>query len=118
MALPRPQLPAALAEFRRALAPGGVLLIAMHGATAGSPDGGLDEGDAGELVEAQAFGHPVELRVTLVHARELSRMARDAGLPDVGWRQRPPYPAEYPTQRVYLWSGLRPTCAAGCRAAG
>jgi hypothetical protein len=64
------------------------------------------------------FGHPVELRVTLVHPRELSRMARDAGLPDIGWQQRPPFPAEYPTQRAYLWSGPRPTCAAGCRAAG
>jgi SAM-dependent methyltransferase len=114
--LPRPELPVALAEFRRALKPAGVLLVAMHSAITGSPDG-PGEGEAGEIVEAQAFGHPVEVRVTLVTTRELSRMAADAGLPGIGSHERPPYPGEYPTQRVYLWSGPL-TCAAGCRAAG
>jgi SAM-dependent methyltransferase len=115
--LPRPQLPVALAEFRRALKPAGTLLLAMHAPVAGSPDDGPGQGDAGEIVEREAFGHPVEVRVTLVTTRELSRMAADAGLPDIGSRERPPYPGEYPTQRVYLWSGPL-TYSAGCRTAG
>lgn len=104
--LPRPQLPVALAEFRRALAPAGVLLVAMHCAHTWHPDAGPDDdGDAGEIVETKAFGHPVELRVTLVNTWELSQLARAAGLPSGGWYERPPYPGEYPSYRVYLWSG-------------
>jgi SAM-dependent methyltransferase len=115
--LPRPQIPVALAEFRRALKPTGVALIAMHCATPFFLEDGPDEGDAGELVETEAFGHPVEVRVTLVTTRELSQMAREAGLTDIGWHEREPYPTEYPTQRVYLWSGPL-TYSAECRTAG
>jgi SAM-dependent methyltransferase len=105
--LPRPQIAVALAEFRRALAPAGVLLLAMHSGTTWSPDTGLrpDDGEAGEIVEAQAFGHPVELRVTLVYRAELTRMARAAGLPSISSGERAPYPGEYPTRRIWLWSG-------------
>jgi SAM-dependent methyltransferase len=111
--LPRTQIPVALAEFRRALAPTGVLLIAMHAGITWNQERESGPGDAGEIVETAAFGHPVELRVTLVATTELSRMAGDARLPSIGWHERPPYPGEYPTQRVYLWSGLPATRAAG-----
>jgi SAM-dependent methyltransferase len=120
----RPQIPVALAEFRRALAPGGSLLIAMHGpvigeggaATAGrarGPDeGGPDAGDPagtagpdpGEFVRAQAFGHPVELRATLVTHAELTVALRAAGL-SVRWSQeRGPDPGEMATRRIYAWA--------------
>ena len=105
--LPRPQLPVALAEFRRALAPTGTLLVAMHSATTWSPEHGFspDDGEAGEIVEAQAFGHPVEVRVTLVYMAELTQLAGDAGLPSIGGTERAPYPGEYPTRRIYVWGG-------------
>lgn len=89
--LPRAQIPVALAEFGRALAPGGSLLVAMHGG-------------AGEIGSAQAFGHPVEVRVTLVSMAELIAAAEAAGLV-ADWQQsRDPYPAEHPTPRLYLWA--------------
>jgi SAM-dependent methyltransferase len=89
--LPRPQIPVALAEFARALAPGGELLLALHG---GSGETGSD----------QAFGHPVEVRVTLVSPAELAAAVRGAGLA-VHWQQtRDPYQGEYPSQRLYLWA--------------
>ncbi len=87
--LPRHQLPGVLAEFRRALAPGGELLVAAHGGT-------------GELDEDQAFGHPVRLRATLLTPRELTDAARQAGLTVRDCHERDPYPAEYPTPRLYL----------------
>jgi SAM-dependent methyltransferase len=89
--LRRQQIRAALAEFGRALVPGGVLLIAMHGGS-------------GEAGSAQAFGHPVEFRATLVSMAEISAAAAAAGL-TVEWQQeRAPYPAEYPTPRLYAWA--------------
>jgi trans-aconitate methyltransferase len=89
--LPRQQIPVALAEFRRALAPGGSLLVAMHGG-------------AGELDTAQAFGHEARLRATLVSLAELVTATQDAGLA-VDWRhERDPYPGEHPTPRLYLWA--------------
>jgi SAM-dependent methyltransferase len=105
--LPRPQLPVALAEFRRALEPTGTLLVAMHSATTWSPEDGFspDDGPAGEIVETEAFGHPVELRVTLVYMAELTQLAGDAGLPSITCTERAPYPGEYPTRRIYAWSG-------------
>jgi SAM-dependent methyltransferase len=89
--LPRRQIPVALAEFRRVLAPGGSLLAAMHGG-------------AGELDSAQAFGHSNPLRATLVSLAELVTMARAAGLA-VDWQhERAPYPGEHATPRLYLWA--------------
>jgi SAM-dependent methyltransferase len=89
--LPRPQIPVALAEFRRVLAPGGSLLVTMHGGT-------------GELDNAQAFGHQAQLRATLVSLPELVTAAEAAGLV-VDWRQeREPYPAEHATPRLYVWA--------------
>jgi SAM-dependent methyltransferase len=92
--LPRHQLPAALAEFRRVLVPAGSMLIAMHGGT-------------GERGSTEAFGHPVELRMTLVTLDEITALIQAAGL-TVAWSQeRDPYPGEI-TQRLYLWARRAP----------
>jgi SAM-dependent methyltransferase len=117
--LPRPQIPAALAEFRRALAPGGSLIIAMHGRVIAEPavtrPGGsnLDEASPGadgqglgELIRTQAFGHPVELRATLVTHAELTGALQAAGL-TVSWSQErdpDPGPGETETRRVWAWA--------------
>jgi SAM-dependent methyltransferase len=89
--LPRGQIPVALAEFRRVLAPGGSLLVAMHGG-------------AGELDSAQAFGHRNPLRATLVSLAELVTVTEAAGLAVGGQHEREPYPGEHPTPRLYLWA--------------
>ena len=89
--LPRTRIPAALAEFRRALGPGGALLAAMHGGT-------------GEIGSDEAFGLPVPVRATLVSLDEIAAMAESAGLEIRERHERAPYPGEYPSQRLYLWA--------------
>jgi SAM-dependent methyltransferase len=93
--LPRPRIPAALAEFRRVLAPGGGLLAAMHGG-------------AGETGSDDAFGLRVPVRATLVTLDEITVMAQSADLSVRERHERAPYPGEYPTPRIYLWAEARP----------
>lgn len=87
--LPRAELPLAFAEMRRVLAPGGLALVSMHGGT-------------GEIGADEWFGHPVSVRVTLVEPDELAGLVTDAGLTRVTQHERPPYPGEYPSQRLYV----------------
>ena len=89
--LPRPRIPAALAEFRRVLGPGGALLAAMHGGT-------------GETGSDAAFGLPVAVRATLVTLDEMTAMAVSAGFTVRERHERAHYPGEYPSQRLYLWA--------------
>jgi hypothetical protein len=89
--LPRPRIPAARAEFRRVLAPGGTLLAAMHGGT-------------GETGSEAAFGLPVQVRATLVALDEFAAMAESAGLTIRERHERAPEPGEYPSPRLYLWA--------------
>jgi SAM-dependent methyltransferase len=87
--LPRQEWPAAFAEFHRALAPGGLLLVGVHG---GAGVTGVDGW----------FGREVSIRTTLVDLDELTGMVTAAGLTVRERHQRPPYPGEYPSPRLYV----------------
>lgn len=87
--LPRDEWPAAFAEFHRILVPGGSLLVAAHG---GSGETGVDGW----------FGHDVSIRTTLVDLDELTDLVTASGLTVVERHQRPPYPGEYPSPRLYV----------------
>jgi SAM-dependent methyltransferase len=89
--LPAGQVPVALAEFRRALAPGGALLIAMHGG-------------AGVAESADWFGRGVQVRATLWPLAGLTAAIEAAGFIIVRQHARQPYPAEHPTERLYVWA--------------
>jgi hypothetical protein len=89
--LPRSQVPAALGELRRCLAPRAPLLLAVHG------------GD-GEAQADQWFGREVAVRATLFGQEELAAALAEAGLRLVESHQRDPYDFEYPSRRLYLWA--------------
>ena len=88
--LARFDLPVVLAELRRALRPGGVLVIATH-------LGG------GEVQMTEFLGHRVpELAGTLHHERELEQVLVALSFDIVEQHRREPLPHEYPSQRLYL----------------
>jgi SAM-dependent methyltransferase len=82
--LPREDLPTALSEFGRVLAPGAMLLLATHEGT-------------GEFV---ADGHP-DIRGTLYTGQELADALTRAGFSSVQIRRRDPLPHERQSGRVY-----------------
>jgi len=88
--LPRHRIPAALAEFRRALGPGGGLLIAMHGGS-------------GEIGRDEWLGHSVRVGATLVSMAELTEKLESAGFALRERHARDPYEGEAPTRRLYIW---------------
>jgi SAM-dependent methyltransferase len=87
--MPRPDLTPALAEHRRVLAPGGVLVLSAH----------LGEGDV--LVE-EFLGHRVSLPGCLHSRDELLAAVTGAGFAVEVERQRGPLAHEYASQRLYL----------------
>jgi ubiquinone/menaquinone biosynthesis C-methylase UbiE len=87
--LRRPDLPAAFTEFARVLAPGGLLLIGMHGGT-------------GEIGADDWFDRGVTTKVTLVEPEELAGLVRAAGFTVAEQHRREPYESEYPTPRLYV----------------
>jgi SAM-dependent methyltransferase len=87
--MPRTDLGPALAEHRRVLAPGGVLVLSAH----------LGEGDV--LVE-EFLGHRVSLPGCLHGRDELVGAVTGAGFAVEVERQRGPLPHEYASQRLYL----------------
>jgi SAM-dependent methyltransferase len=87
--IPRPLVPQALAEFRRALRPGGWLLLAVHGGE-------------GELHADAMLGEPVSVDVTLFSPAELSDLVAAADFAVEETLERPPYAFEHQTPRLYL----------------
>jgi SAM-dependent methyltransferase len=82
--LPRQDLPTALSEFARVLAPGAVLLLATHEGTG----------------EFAAEGRP-DIRGTLYTGQELEDALTRAGFRSVQVRNRDPLPHERQSGRVY-----------------
>jgi SAM-dependent methyltransferase len=93
--LPAGQVPTALAEFRRALAPGGLLLIAMHGG-------------AGVASSDNWFGRNVQVQASLWSLAELVTATEASGFTIVRQRARQPYPGEHATERLYIWAAASP----------
>ncbi len=89
--LPRDQVPVALAEFRRVLRPGGVLLVSMHGGS-------------GEIQSDDWFGRPVSVRASLWSLGDLTTAIQSAGFVVRRHVARQPYRAEHPTERLYVWA--------------
>ena len=89
--LKREQMTPALKEMRRALKPGGRLLVSFHGGQ-------------GELHRDEWYGQPVSIDVTLMTKEEMSGYLRGAGFHEVTIRERKPYEFEYPTPRMYAFA--------------
>jgi SAM-dependent methyltransferase len=89
--LPRDQVPVALAEFGRVLRSGGVLLVSMHGGS-------------GEIQSDEWFGRPVSVRASLWSLADLMAAVESAGFVVRRHVARQPYPAEHPTERLYVWA--------------
>ena len=83
----------ALAELRRVLRPGGVLLVAVH---------------AGEGVHrfTDYKGTAVDADLHLWAPDVLGRLVREVGFVDVTIEARAPYPFEHATQRLYISARL------------
>jgi SAM-dependent methyltransferase len=88
--LPRAELGAVLAGWRRLLRPGAPLLLAFH---AGSETRHLDEW----------WGHPVSLDLSFFTTREVEAQLTEAGFAVEAAVEREPYPAiEYQSRRAYV----------------
>jgi SAM-dependent methyltransferase len=90
----RPEMQRAAAELHRVLAPGGVLLVAVH------------QGD-GELHADEFLGQAASFDASLFQPDELAGLLAGAGLRVDRVTTRPPYAAEYPTTRIYI-TAVRP----------
>ena len=84
------ELPDAVAALARPLAPGGLLVLAMH---AGSDVPHFDEW----------FEQPIDLDFVLHHPEDVAAVVRAAGLVDVEWYLRSPFEGKgETTQRLYV----------------
>jgi SAM-dependent methyltransferase len=89
--VPRAKVPTVLREMFRVLVPGGSLLLAVHGGH-------------GSLHADEMAGRPADLDVTLFTLPELSGLTKQAGFVGDEAHERPPYPREHPTPRLYVWA--------------
>jgi SAM-dependent methyltransferase len=85
----RADMPAVLTELRRALMPGGKLLIAVHGGT-------------GEITSDDFLGHQTRFAATLFERNELARLIGDAGFTVDQSAERERYDVETHTPRIYI----------------
>lgn len=86
--LDRADAPLALAEFHRALQPGGWLLLAFHGGQGG-------------VHREEWYGERVSVHATFFALDEMAGYLRAAGFAVVEQHERPPYDGEYQSQRMY-----------------
>lgn len=89
MHIARSAIPQVLRELRRALIPGGRLLIAVHG------------GD-GDLHVEEFLGQHVSLSATLFQPSEMEECLERAGFNIDDMCTREPYDFELQTQRLYF----------------
>ncbi len=89
--IPRAQVGTALAEMRRVLKPGGLLLLAFH----------LGDED---LHETEVWGHQIDLEYTMYGADEMMGYLEQAGLIVEEVIERGPYApeVEYQSRRAYI----------------
>lgn len=85
----RPQVPIALAEMHRVVAPGGILAVAVHGG-------------AGEILYDEFLGHPVPFTGTYFQLDELAGLVTTADFTVEQSIERAPYPEEGQTPRLYV----------------
>jgi SAM-dependent methyltransferase len=89
--IPRIEVPLALREMFRVLAPGKPVLLALHGGR-------------GSLHADEMVGRPANLDVTLFSLPELCELVDQSGLRVAEAHERAPYEAEHPTPRLYVWA--------------
>lgn len=87
--LPRAEVPTALAEFRRVLAVGGRLLIAVHGGS-------------GTVHRDEFLGSDVPFDASLFSLGEIVSLVEASGFWVDSAHQRRPYDFEHPTPRIYV----------------
>jgi SAM-dependent methyltransferase len=85
----RADVPDVLTEFKRALMPGGKLLIAVHGGT-------------GEITSDDFLGHQARFAATLFEKDELAGLVSDAGFRVDQSVERERYDFEAHTPRIYI----------------
>ncbi len=93
--LKREDVTRALGQMRRALQPGGRLLLSFHGGE-------------GMLHKDEWYGEPVSIDVTLFEPEEMASYLEAAGFEVERIVEREPYEFEYPTRRVYTF-GRKPS---------
>lgn len=87
--IPRPQVPAVLAELSRVLRRDGSLVLAVHEGT-------------GEAHTDDWFGRAVAVDATLFGGDELAGLMEQAGFTSCRASVREPYPTEPPSRRLYI----------------